>query len=85
MQVTTATGGKVPMKSDIHEVLSHTQPLTVSTTVDFIEENQTVSCVHFWQIASPNGPLSRGTCKLCGDTKEFRNSLYNPIVPTTSP
>lgn len=32
-------------------------------------------CQHHWQIASPNGPTSIGTCKLCGEQKEFRNSI----------
>ncbi|MBI4305503.1 MAG: hypothetical protein HY678_04210 [Chloroflexi bacterium] len=32
-------------------------------------------CQHHWQIASPNGPTSIGTCKLCGEQREFRNSI----------
>ena len=31
-------------------------------------------CPHYWVIDSPSGPTSRGMCKLCGQTKEFRNS-----------
>ena len=34
-------------------------------------------CVHFWAIESPNGPTSAGTCKLCGEVREFRNSMYS--------
>ncbi|HEY8489877.1 MAG TPA: hypothetical protein VIO14_02685 [Dehalococcoidia bacterium] len=32
------------------------------------------SCRHHWIIAAPNGATSKGTCKLCGETREFRNS-----------
>ncbi|MSQ11146.1 MAG: hypothetical protein EXR48_00355 [Dehalococcoidia bacterium] len=32
-------------------------------------------CKHFWVIDSPSGPVSRGQCDLCGDTREFKNYL----------
>ena len=32
-------------------------------------------CAHFWMIASPSGPYSRGECKHCGEERQFRNSL----------
>jgi hypothetical protein len=32
-------------------------------------------CKHFWLIDSPNGPISRGRCKVCGALKEFKNYL----------
>jgi hypothetical protein len=31
-------------------------------------------CQHHWKIESPRGALSRGTCKRCGEEREFRNS-----------
>ena len=65
------------MESAGHGGLSYIQPLTVPVAIDFISTTQTASCVHFWEIASPNGPVSLGTCKLCSDTKEFRNSVYS--------
>jgi hypothetical protein len=30
-------------------------------------------CAHHWQIATPNGESSEGTCKRCGKTREFLN------------
>lgn len=30
---------------------------------------------HHWLIESPNGETSRGVCKICGATREFRNWL----------
>jgi hypothetical protein len=31
--------------------------------------------LHRWRIEEPNGPVSRGVCKTCGTTKEFKNWL----------
>ncbi|MCC6388036.1 MAG: hypothetical protein U0547_03335 [Dehalococcoidia bacterium] len=31
--------------------------------------------LHRWRIEEPNGPRSAGVCKICGQTKEFRNWL----------
>ena len=33
------------------------------------------SCVHHCVIDPPNGAVSQGHCKACGETKEFRNSF----------
>lgn len=32
-------------------------------------------CKHFWVIDSPSGPVSRGECQVCGETREFKNYL----------
>lgn len=40
-------------------------------------EGKKSSCHHFWKIDSPNGPTSWGTCVLCGEKKEFKNSWEN--------
>ena len=32
-------------------------------------------CKHHWVIDQPNGPTSKGTCKVCGVKEEFRNSM----------
>lgn len=37
--------------------------------------NVTSGCTHFWRVESPNGPTSKGTCKNCGETQEFMNSI----------
>jgi hypothetical protein len=43
------------------------------------------TCAHHWVIASPNGELSLGRCKVCGAEKEFPNSaedyLWERSVP----
>ena len=33
------------------------------------------SCQHHWVIQDGDGPVSTGTCRLCGAFKEFRNYL----------
>lgn len=30
---------------------------------------------HRWRIEEPNGPMSRGICKVCGTEKQFKNWL----------
>ena len=32
-------------------------------------------CTHHWVIDSPNGPQSKGMCKVCGAEREFMNYL----------
>lgn len=32
-------------------------------------------CHHYWLIESAKGPTSRGTCKICGTTKDFFNAI----------
>ena len=39
---------------------------------EYQDENE---CRHYWLIDSPNGPTSRGICKLCGEEKDFNNSM----------
>jgi len=33
----------------------------------------TPGCRHHWVIEKARGPISRGTCRLCGEEKDFRN------------
>ena len=32
------------------------------------------ACIHYWMVEPPNGPVSKGICKLCGTEKEYYNS-----------
>lgn len=41
-----------------------------------IEQDETLSeCKHYWLIEAPNGPVSYGVCKICGERSEFKNSV----------
>ena len=35
-----------------------------------IQEN---GCRHHWLIDRPSGPVSKGSCRVCGEIREFRN------------
>jgi hypothetical protein len=37
------------------------------------------TCQHHWKIDSPRGALSKGTCKRCGEEREFRNSTTDYV------
>ena len=30
---------------------------------------------HIWLLESPNGSMSRGTCRVCGEQKDFPNAV----------
>ena len=32
-------------------------------------------CRHHWVIEVPDGPVSHGKCRLCGETQEFKNVI----------
>ena len=44
----------------------------------------TQECRHYWIIAGAKGPISEGTCKLCGSRKEFKNYLQDCLNPDNS-
>jgi hypothetical protein len=69
------TSGKKLQKSDKKKNL----------TKDVVS-NKKGKCVHHWSIEPPNGTISIGRCKICGDTREFRNSFeYSSWYGSKSP
>jgi hypothetical protein len=42
-------------------------------------------CAHHWVIASPNGAMSLGRCKICGSEKEFPNSAEDGLWQRDEP
>ena len=44
-------------------------------------------CHHFWVIDVANGPSSMGTCKYCGEKREFLNAfpVFNPLRKNANP
>lgn len=45
-------------------------------TIETIETVELISgCCHHWLIEDPNGPISVGTCRSCGERREFKNSI----------
>jgi hypothetical protein len=51
------------------------------------EKTEKQPCHHFWVIEVANGPGSIGTCKYCGETKEFLNAYptFNPLKKNGNP
>lgn len=45
------------------------------TPKDTKKDNE--QCPHHWIIETPEGPTSKGVCKLCGAEKTFKNSTDN--------
>ena len=50
-------------------------------------EVQKPACGHYWVIDAANGPTSYGTCKYCGEKKEFYNAFpdFNPLRRSHNP
>ena len=44
-------------------------------------------CGHYWSIEAANGPTSIGTCRICGEKKEFYNAFpdFNPLRRSHNP
>ena len=40
-----------------------------------MEGQEYLECVHYWVIDVPSGPVSKGRCRLCGESAEFSNYL----------
>ena len=58
----------------------------VKVAVSEQPESSTDGCVHHWVIDPPNGAVSKGRCKACGEEKEFRNSFeYSSWYGNKSP
>ncbi len=43
-----------------------------------IAPSESGECRHHWMIESPHGATSMGACRLCGEVREFRNSVDDP-------
>ena len=52
--------------------------------LDVPETVDVPSCCHHWEIEPAEGPVSWGVCRLCHESKEFKNSIdtYEAPRPT---
>jgi hypothetical protein len=41
------------------------------------EELPITQCCHHWIIEPANGPISRGECQRCNESREFKNSVVD--------
>jgi hypothetical protein len=44
-----------------------------------ITQEEAPACRHHWLIESPQGAISMGRCKVCGELKPFRNSATDTL------
>ena len=42
-------------------------------------------CLHHWIIEAATGPVSKGKCKLCGNTQEFSNRIGGKTIGRVVP
>jgi|TARA_B100002003_G_scaffold92564_1_gene86325 hypothetical protein len=54
-------------------MLAQQQPAAVAE-----KEAAFALCRHHWIIEPANGPVSRGVCRNCQETRQFRNSVGDP-------
>ena len=61
---------EIPLKTAQDWVYRGTTPsLAYQTKLD-----EFIVCAHHWVIDAANGPVSQGTCKVCGEAREFKNA-----------
>ena len=53
-------------------------------TENVVDKNQ---CHHYWEIEVANGPKSRGVCRICGESRDFFNSVpdFSTLKRNTNP
>ena len=39
------------------------------------EQQEQLKCCHHWIIEAPDGPVSNGACRLCGEARQFKNYI----------
>ena len=51
--------------------MSTTTPVLGNLALEATQERS--PCVHYWVIEQPAGPVSKGTCRSCGEERDFPN------------
>ncbi len=46
-----------------------------------VEVAEAQACCHHWEIEPAEGPMSLGVCRLCHESKEFKNSIETYEAP----
>jgi len=63
----------VPLPTVEDSVYKGAQPKPEN--LDSLNNFIAAACPHHWVIDRPNGPLSKGVCQRCGESREFSNSI----------
>jgi len=46
---------------------------------ELIEETCADTCIHHWVIEPPEGPVSKGVCRKCGQERQFDNYMPHSV------
>lgn len=60
----------IPVAGDVSAIA----PKSPGTSAE-VATVTTATCTHFWKIHEAHGKTSRGECQLCGEAKEFKNTI----------
>jgi len=41
-------------------------------------------CCHYWLIGEPQGPVSEGVCRKCGEVRQFNNYVEDLILASAA-
>jgi hypothetical protein len=47
-------------------------------------EQATSTCAHHWILGAPRKETTQGSCKLCGETRDFTDALKAPAARRTT-
>ena len=56
-------------QGSVPEALAESSP-------ESLEFDAAPTCCHHWIIEMANGPISRGVCQKCFESREFKNSVF---------
>ncbi len=62
-----------PVPEALAESLAISSP---ENTPETLEIDAGPTCCHHWIIEAANGPISRGVCQKCFESREFKNSVF---------
>ena len=48
-------------------------PIAPALAVENTAAGTTTECRHHWVIQPADGPVSNGSCRICGESREFKN------------
>ena len=59
------------------EALAESSAISLPETLpETLEIDAVPTCCHHWIIDMANGPVSRGVCQKCFESREFKNSVF---------
>ena len=57
----------------VTQVIERTQE--IDERAEVFDAPNVIPCAHYWVIETANGPVSQGTCQVCGEVRGFKNFI----------